>query len=72
MLDGSVTDLVEATSLGFRQDHIDVYSSSWGPNDDGKTLDGPGMLAQKAFHQGISTVGFTTCVCFYLLSCKQG
>jgi subtilisin-like proprotein convertase family protein len=55
MLDGSVTDLVEATSLGFRQDHIDVYSSSWGPDDDGKTLDGPGVLAQKAFLQGIST-----------------
>jgi hypothetical protein len=23
------------------------YSSSWGPNDDGRTVDGPGMLLSK-------------------------
>ena len=28
-------------------------SSSWGPNDDGKTVDGPGKLASRAFQQGI-------------------
>ena len=57
MLDGAVTDLVEGSSLGFRQDHIDIYSSSWGPDDDGRTIDGPGPLARKAFLQGIMTVG---------------
>ena len=56
MLDGTVTDAVEGNSLGFRQDHIDIYSSSWGPDDDGKTIDGPGPLAKKAFLQGITTV----------------
>ena len=52
MLDGSVTDLVEGSSLGFRPQHIDIYSSSWGPEDDGRTLDGPGSLAKKSLEDG--------------------
>lgn len=35
MLDGPVSDSVEAASLTLRQDHIDIYSASWGPEDDG-------------------------------------
>uniref|UniRef100_A0A8C3N9J8 Proprotein convertase subtilisin/kexin type 6 n=1 Tax=Geospiza parvula TaxID=87175 RepID=A0A8C3N9J8_GEOPR len=53
MLDGDVTDVVEAKSLGIRPDYIDIYSASWGPDDDGKTVDGPGLLAKQAFEQGI-------------------
>lgn len=53
MLDGQVSDAVEAKSLSFNPDHIHIYSSSWGPNDDGKTVDGPGKLASRAFQQGI-------------------
>lgn len=30
-----------ASGLGFQNDVIDVYNNSWGPLDDGKTLDGP-------------------------------
>ena len=33
---------------------IDIYSASWGPEDDGKTVDGPGPLAKKAFINGIN------------------
>ncbi len=29
MLDGDVTDSVEARSLSHRPDHIDIYSASW-------------------------------------------
>ena len=47
MLDGDVTDLVEAKSIGHRQDHVDIYSASWGPDDDGRTVDGPAKLAIK-------------------------
>lgn len=54
MLDGDVTDLVEAKSLGIRPDYIDIYSSSWGPKDDGRTVDGPGPLTKQAFEQGIT------------------
>ncbi|CAM5145774.1 unnamed protein product [Eretmochelys imbricata] len=53
MLDGDVTDVVEAKSLGIRPDYIDIYSASWGPDDDGKTVDGPGELAKQAFEYGI-------------------
>ncbi|XP_063434266.1 furin-like protease kpc-1 isoform X1 [Mytilus trossulus] len=53
MLDGEVFDAVEATSLSFNKTHIDIYSASWGPDDDGKVVDGPGRLAWKAFEDGI-------------------
>ena len=56
MLDGDVTDLVEATSLSLEPQHIDIYSASWGPDDDGRTVDGPATLAQKAFKDGIEKV----------------
>lgn len=54
MLDGDVTDAVEARSLSFSPQHIDIYSASWGPDDDGRTVDGPGPLARKAFADGIA------------------
>ena len=51
-----------STSTG-RYSSVDIFkvmyyllspvSSSWGPNDDGKTVDGPGKLASRAFQQGI-------------------
>ncbi|VDM47147.1 unnamed protein product [Toxocara canis] len=53
MLDGKITDRVEAEALSFNHDHIDIYSASWGPNDDGKTVEGPGRLAQAAILKGI-------------------
>ncbi|KFQ13956.1 Proprotein convertase subtilisin/kexin type 4, partial [Leptosomus discolor] len=49
MLDGPITDLVEAQSLSLQPQHIHIYSASWGPEDDGKTVDGPGALATEAF-----------------------
>jgi len=54
MLDGDVTDAVEARSLSLNNQHIDIYSASWGPDDDGKTVDGPGQLASRAFIQGVA------------------
>ena len=56
MLDGDVTDAVEATSLSYNRDHIDIYSASWGPDDDGRTVDGPGSLARRAFREGVMLV----------------
>uniref|UniRef100_A0A665V3E7 Furin (paired basic amino acid cleaving enzyme) b n=1 Tax=Echeneis naucrates TaxID=173247 RepID=A0A665V3E7_ECHNA len=54
MLDGEVTDMVEAHSLSLNPQHIHIYSASWGPEDDGKSLDGPAKLAKEAFLQGIT------------------
>ena len=56
MLDGDVTDAVEASSLSLNPQQIDLYSSSWGPDDDGRTVDGPGVLARKAFDNGVQKV----------------
>lgn len=36
MLDGTVNDAVEAKALGLNPDHVDIYSASWGPEDDVK------------------------------------
>ncbi|KAK3097979.1 hypothetical protein FSP39_015028 [Pinctada imbricata] len=54
MLDGDVTDSVEAQSLSLHTQHIHIYSASWGPDDDGRTVDGPATLARKAFYDGIT------------------
>lgn len=56
MLDGEVTDMVEAQSLSLNPQHIDIYSASWGPEDDGKTVDGPAKLAKEAFLRGVTEV----------------
>ena len=46
-------DLILFTSTGLSAclNLIHLHSSSWGPNDDGKTVDGPGKLASRAFQQ---------------------
>ncbi|XP_067144653.1 neuroendocrine convertase 1-like [Centruroides vittatus] len=53
MLDGDVSDAVESISIAFRIDHIDIFSASWGPSDDGMTVDGPKRLAIEALEKGI-------------------
>ncbi|KFM81220.1 Neuroendocrine convertase 1, partial [Stegodyphus mimosarum] len=53
MLDGIVNDAVESVSLAHSIDHIDIFSASWGPNDDGMTVDGPKRLAVEALEKGI-------------------
>lgn len=63
MLDGDVTDMVEAKSLSLHPQHIDIYSASWGPDDDGKTVDGPASLARQAFENGIRLVSMRTHAC---------
>ena len=59
--------LAQARSISLNNQHIDIYSASWGPDDDGKTVDGPGTLASRAFLAGIQSgrggkVG-NMCVC---------
>uniref|UniRef100_A0A8B9E2E8 Proprotein convertase subtilisin/kexin type 4 n=1 Tax=Anser cygnoides TaxID=8845 RepID=A0A8B9E2E8_ANSCY len=54
MLDGPIMDIVEAQALGLRPQHIHIYSASWGPTDDGRTVDGPGVLAAEAFYRGVT------------------
>lgn len=55
MLDwGEITDEMEASSMSTNQQHIDIYSASWGPDDGGFTLEGPATLAKMALEKGIN------------------
>ncbi|KAJ3017657.1 Proprotein convertase subtilisin/kexin type 7 [Thoreauomyces humboldtii] len=51
----SATDAMEAQALNYHMQEIDIYSSSWGPEDDGTALDGPGYLATAALDAGTAT-----------------
>lgn len=35
---------------------LQIYSNSWGPSDNGYTLEGPGQLLQKTFEEAARTV----------------
>ena len=49
LLDGRISDRLEGLALAWAvQQGIDVVSSSWGPSDDGQTVEGPGQLATAA------------------------
>lgn len=50
------TDLDEAEALSWMNDVIDIYSNGWGPEDDGRTVLGPGELLQMAMEMSISEV----------------
>ncbi|XP_018014791.1 neuroendocrine convertase 2-like [Hyalella azteca] len=49
-----MTDLIEANSMGHEPNLIDIYSASWGPTDDGKTVDGPRNATMKAIVRGVN------------------
>ena len=42
MLDGDINDRLEGLSLQHALDKVDVFTASWGPSDDGKTVEAPG------------------------------
>ena len=46
--------------------HIDIYAVQWGPDDNGKTVDGPGPLMQRAFLNGIEKVQISYAHWMYL------
>ena len=56
MLDGSVTDLLEAEALTYNNQYVDIYSASWGPTDDGKTVEGPHRYCERAMYEGVTKV----------------
>ena len=66
MLDGRISDTLEGRALSHALDkvregglkicktsQVDIFSSSWGPNDDGETVEGPGRLASLALEKGV-------------------
>ncbi|KAK3751317.1 hypothetical protein QZH41_019534, partial [Actinostola sp. cb2023] len=53
ILDGPMTDSLEAMAFNTKLSINDIYSCSWGPDDNGKTVDGPHQLAQAALAHGV-------------------
>lgn len=61
-----ITDRMEAEALGYKLELVDIYTSSWGPQDNGKNLAGPGILATRSLERGIKEVGSVFSLSRYL------
>lgn len=48
------TDAQEASGLSYRKDINYIYTNSWGPNDDGRRLEGPGSLTLRAMEDAVT------------------
>ncbi|CBX95479.1 hypothetical protein LEMA_P026310.1 [Plenodomus lingam JN3] len=48
ILSGDITDIDEALAINYEMQKNDIYSCSWGPPDDGRTMSAPGILIQQA------------------------
>lgn len=53
-----MTDLIEANSMGHEPHKIHIYSASWGPTDDGRTVDGPRNATMRAIVRGVNEVSY--------------
>lgn len=55
LIAGPTTDLQEAEAMSWKSDLIQIKSNSWGPYDDGRTLQGPGALTLQALETATQT-----------------
>lgn len=53
ILSAPVTDEDEAAAINYEFQDNQIFSCSWGPPDDGKTMEGPGILIQRAMLNGV-------------------
>ncbi|PGG97622.1 hypothetical protein AJ79_09132 [Helicocarpus griseus UAMH5409] len=53
ILSKPVSDEDEAASINYGYQDNQIYSCSWGPVDDGTTMDAPGILIRKAIVNGV-------------------
>ncbi|KAI0855880.1 peptidase S8/S53 domain-containing protein [Xylaria cubensis] len=53
ILSKQISDADEAASLNYDYQHNQIYSCSWGPPDDGRSMDAPGILIKKAMLNGV-------------------
>lgn len=54
ILSGPITDIDEAAALNYGFQNVSIYSCSWGPPDNGRSMEGPGYLINKAVVNGIN------------------
>lgn len=50
------SDLIKSSGLGHMNYYIEVISNSWGPNDYGFVVAGPGRLTKQALFNGATRV----------------
>ncbi|PVH69938.1 hypothetical protein DL98DRAFT_505120 [Cadophora sp. DSE1049] len=48
-----ITDADEAIAMNYAFQKNQIYSCSWGPPDDGKSMDAPGILIKRAMLNGV-------------------
>lgn len=53
ILSGTITASEEAAAMIYGLDVNDIYSCSWGPTDDGRTLSAPELIVKKAMVKGV-------------------
>ena len=53
ILSGDLTNADEAEALIYKSQLNDIYSCSWGPPDDGKTMESPDVLIRRAMLKGV-------------------
>lgn len=53
LLGDKITPTLEASAVTFRNQDNHIYSCSWGPADDGKTVEGPDPVVLAAFVAGL-------------------
>lgn len=53
ILSGSITDADEAAALNFEYQKNDIYSCSWGPPDNGKSMEAPNGIILKSIVNGV-------------------
>ncbi|KAA1469423.1 hypothetical protein DENSPDRAFT_772842 [Dentipellis sp. KUC8613] len=53
ILSGPISDVDEAAALNYNYQNTSIFSCSWGPPDNGKSMEGPGYLIRRAMLNGI-------------------
>ena len=54
ILSAPISDVDEAAALNYGFQNVSVYSCSWGPRDNGKSMGAPSYLIKKAVLNGIN------------------
>lgn len=54
LISDSIRDADEAKALTYYYDRQHIFSNSWGPSDDGMSIEGPGSLTKRALVEGTS------------------
>ncbi|RVX69843.1 hypothetical protein B0A52_05677 [Exophiala mesophila] len=55
ILSKPISDEDEATAINYHFQENQIYSCSWGPPDDGATMEAPGILIQRAMANGVQS-----------------